>query len=305
MLTVALALAPVFLLICTGYALRRGGIPSEEFWNLNDRLVYFVLMPALFFVRIAEADLSAPGLAAFAGVLYAGFFVAAAFGIAAALWLRRGMAVGTSVLQGAARFNTFVGLAVAEALYGATGLELAVLGAAVLVPVVNLTMVAVFVIGLPQRKGGALRGAVAAFFANPLILSILAGLAVGAMEIGRIPVITDTLEVLGQAALPIMLLCVGASLKLRGLRADAAPVVLAALGKLAVFPLAILAVSTLMGLSAEAAAVALIYGALPTGVAAYTLSRQMGGDAPLMATMITFQTLLSFAVMPIWLTLAG
>jgi predicted permease len=52
MLTVALALAPVFLLICTGYALRRGGIPSEEFWNLNDRLVYFVLMPALFFVRI-------------------------------------------------------------------------------------------------------------------------------------------------------------------------------------------------------------------------------------------------------------
>jgi malonate transporter len=136
---------------------------------------------------------------------------------------------------------------VAEALYGATGLELAVLGAAVLVPVVNLTMVAVFVIGLPQRKGGALRGAVAAFFANPLILSILAGLAVGAMEIGRIPVITDTLEVLGQAALPIMLLCVGASLKLRGLRADAAPVALAALGKLAVFPLAILAVSSALG----------------------------------------------------------
>jgi malonate transporter len=63
MLTVALILAPVFLLICTGYALRRGGIPSEEFWNLNDRLVYFVLMPALFFVRISEADLSAPGLA--------------------------------------------------------------------------------------------------------------------------------------------------------------------------------------------------------------------------------------------------
>jgi hypothetical protein len=157
MLTVALALAPVFLLICTGYALRRGGIPSEEFWNLNDRLVYFVLMPALFFVRISEADLSAPGLASFAGVLYAGFFVAVAYGIAVAIWLRRGMGVGTSVIQGASRFNTFVGLAVAEALYGASGLELAVLGAAVLVPVVNLTMVAVFVIGLPQRKGGPAR----------------------------------------------------------------------------------------------------------------------------------------------------
>jgi malonate transporter len=305
MLTVALALAPVFLLICTGYALRRGGIPSEEFWNLNDRLVYFVLMPALFFVRISEADLSAPGLASFAGVLYAGYFVAVAYGIAVAIWLRRGMGVGTSVIQGASRFNTFVGLAVAEALYGASGLDLAVLAAAVLVPVVNLTMVAVFVIGLPQRKGGVLRGAITAFFANPLILSILAGLAVGAADVGRIPVLIDMLEVLGQAALPIMLLCVGASLKLRGLKADAMPVVLSALGKLAVFPLAILGASALFGLEAEAAAVALIYGALPTGVAAYTLSRQMGGDASLMATMITFQTILSFAVMPVWLALAG
>jgi predicted permease len=175
----------------------------------------------------------------------------------------------------------------------------------VLVPVVNLTMVAVFVLSLPRKTGNLLRGAITAFFANPLILSILAGLAVGATGIGRIPVLTDTLEVLGQAALPIMLLCVGASLKLRGLKADALPVALSAVGKLALFPLAVLGGSALLGLNAEAAAVALIYGALPTGVAAYTLSRQMGGDASLMATMITFQTLLSFAVMPIWLTLAG
>jgi malonate transporter len=97
---------------------------------------------------------------------------------------------------------------------------------------------------------------------------------------GASPSSSDTLEVLGQAALPIMLLCVGASLKLRGLSADAMPVVLSALGKLAVFPLAILAASALIGWRPEAAAVALIYGALPTGVAAYTLSRQMGGDAP-------------------------
>jgi predicted outer membrane lipoprotein len=85
-------------------------------------------MPALFFVRIGGGPVG-PGPRAFAGVLYAGFFVAVAFGIAAALWLRRGMAP---------RFNTFVGLAVAEAL--STGGS----GAAVLVPVVNLTMVAVF-----------------------------------------------------------------------------------------------------------------------------------------------------------------
>jgi malonate transporter and related proteins len=305
MLTTALAIAPVFLLICTGYALRRGGIPSEEFWNLNDRLVYFVLMPALFFVRISEADLSGEGLLRFAGTLYAGFFAAILFGVAAALWLARGGAVGTSVIQGAGRFNTFVALAVAEALYGAEGLQLAVLGAALLVPVVNLTVVSLFAVFLPRPGGRPIRGALVSLGTNPLILSILAAIGFNAAGLAPIPVVSETLSVLGQAALPIMLLCVGASLKLRGLTADAAPVALAAAGKLAVFPLAILGAAWALGLGPLPAAVALIYGALPTGVAAYTLSRQLGGDAPLMATMITVQTLMAFAAMPVWLTLAG
>jgi malonate transporter and related proteins len=238
MLATALAIAPVFLLICTGYALRRGGIPSEEFWNLNDRLVYFVLMPALFFVRISEADLSGEGLLRFAGTLYAGFFAAILFGVAAALWLARGGAVGTSVIQGAGRFNTFVALAVAEALYGAEGLQLAVLGAALLVPVVNLTVVSLFAVFLPRPGGRPIRGALVSLGTNPLILSILAAIGFNAAGLAPIPVVSETLSVLGQAALPIMLLCVGASLKLRGLTADLAPVVLAAFGKLAVFPLA-------------------------------------------------------------------
>jgi hypothetical protein len=305
MLSITLAIAPIFLLICTGYALRRGGIPSEEFWNLNDRLVYFVLMPALFFVRISEADLSGPGLLRFAGTLYAGFFAAILFGVAAALWLRRGGAVGTSVIQGTGRFNTFIGLAVAEALYGAEGLQIAVLGAALLVPVVNLTVVSLFAVFLPRPGGRAVRGAILALLTNPLILSILAAIGFNAAGLAPIPVISETLGVLGQAALPIMLLCVGASLKLRGLTADALPVALSAIGKLAVFPLATIAAAAAFGLDPLAASVALIYGALPTGVAAYTLSRQLGGDAPLMATMITIQTLLAFAVMPVWLTLAG
>ncbi|MGY8901245.1 MAG: hypothetical protein ACKVI1_01490, partial [Flavobacteriales bacterium] len=75
MLTIFLAIAPVFAIILMGYGLRRGGIPSIEFWNFNDRLVYWVLMPALFFAKISAADLSG-GLGDYAFLLYAGFFAA-------------------------------------------------------------------------------------------------------------------------------------------------------------------------------------------------------------------------------------
>ncbi|MFT5446796.1 MAG: hypothetical protein ACI9DC_001971 [Gammaproteobacteria bacterium] len=37
---ILLAIAPIFLLIILGHALRRGGIPTVDFWNLNDKLVY-------------------------------------------------------------------------------------------------------------------------------------------------------------------------------------------------------------------------------------------------------------------------
>ncbi len=298
-----LSIAPVFVMICLGYALRRGGIPSTEFWNLNDRLVYFLLMPALFFVRISTADLSGETLASLASVLYLAFFLTIGFGVLAGLAIRRGGAVTTSLLQGVGRFNTFIGLAVAEALYGAPALQIAVLAAAALVPVVNLTVVSLFAIYLPHPGARPVVTALKGLARNPLILSILAGLAANLLGLGGVPVLHQTLSILGAAALPIMLLCVGANLKLRGLTGDAGPIVLSALGKLVVFPGIVILLAMAFGVPATEAQVLLIYGTLPTGVASYTLSRQLGGDAPLMAAMITVQTLLSFAAMPLWIAL--
>ena len=138
MLTIFLAIAPVFAIILMGYGLRRGGIPSIEFWNFNDRLVYWVLMPALFFAKISAADLSG-GLGDYAFLLYAGFFAAIFCGWVLGQGIQAPQA--SSLMQGSARFNTFIGLAIAEAVYGAKGLQLAVLGSALLVPIVNVTVV--------------------------------------------------------------------------------------------------------------------------------------------------------------------
>ncbi len=303
MLTSLLAIAPVFVMIVLGYALRRGGIPSFEFWNLNDRLVYWVLMPALFFQQISTADLGAAPVGPFAAALCAGFFAATAFGLAATRAGGHAPDVASSVVQGAARFNTFVALAIAEALYGAAGLQLAVLAAALLVPVVNLTMVVLLAVMLRRDRKGIVRGTMADLARNPLILAIAAGLGANATGLGGLPVIDETAGLLGAAALPVMLLCVGANLRVGGMRAATGPLVLAAAGKLAVFPLAVALAVWLVPPGPLAAQVALIYGALPAGVAAYTLARAMGGDAPLMAAIITVQTAISFVTIP--LTLAA
>lgn len=305
MLGIAVAIAPVFLMILAGHALRRGGIPSIEFWNLNDRLVYWVLMPALFYRQISTADLGAEPLGPYATALCAGFFVATAFGWGAARGAGYGAEVASSVVQGAARFNTFVALAIAEALHGKPGLQLAVLAAALLVPVVNVTIVTLLTVMLSRDGGNLVRAALRDLARNPLILSIAAGLVANLAGLGGLPVIAETAGLLGAAALPIMLLCVGANLRVRGMQASLGPVALASAGKLAVFPAAMLAALLIFPPGALAAEVALIFGALPTGVAAYTLARAMGGDAPLMAAIITVQTGLAFLTIPLTLTLGA
>lgn len=305
MLGIAVAIAPVFLMILAGYALRRGGIPSIEFWNLNDRLVYWVLMPALFYRQISTADLGAEPLGPYATALCAGFFVATAFGWGAARGAGYGAEVASSVVQGAARFNTFVALAIAEALHGKPGLQLAVLAAALLVPVVNVTIVTLLTVMLSRDGGNLVRATLRDLARNPLILSIAAGLVANLAGLGGLPVIAETAGLLGAAALPIMLLCVGANLRVRGMQASLGPVALASAGKLAVFPAAMLAALLIFPPGALAAEVALIFGALPTGVAAYTLARAMGGDAPLMAAIITVQTGLAFLTIPLTLTLGA
>lgn len=294
MLTTFLAIAPVFALILMGYGLRRGGIPSTEFWNLNDRLVYWVLMPALFFAKISAADLSG-GLGSYAVVLYAGFFAAIATG-----WLlgrRMEGPMASSLMQGSARFNSFVALAIAEALYGAPGLQVAVLGAAILVPVVNVTVVTL----MTRQLGGSGRSVVRGLIRNPLILSIGAGAAFNLAGFGEVPVLHEIARILGNAALPIMLLCVGANLKIRGLSGSHSAIALSMAGKFIINPAAVILAAWLLAPDPLAVHVAIIFAALPTGVASYTLAREMGGDAPLMAAIITVQTLLSFATLPLTL----
>ena len=305
MIGTVLASAPVFLLILMGYALRRGGIPSTEFWNLNDRLVYWVLMPALFFRQISTADLGAAPLGPYAGALIAGFMAACAYGVVVARAAGIEARAASSVVQGSARFNTFVALAIAEALYGAPGLQLAVLAAALLVPVVNVTVVTILTAMLRTGGGSLLWGTLRDLARNPLILSIAAGLAANLGGLGGLPVLDETAAILGAGALPVMLLCVGANLKVRGMQASALPLALAATGKLVVFPAVMLLVLVLWPPGALPAQVALIYGALPTGVAAYTLARAMGGDAPLMAAMITVQTALAFVTIPLTLEIGN
>nr|WP_163501574.1 AEC family transporter [Halomonas socia] len=301
---VAGALGPLFLLILLGAALGWKHLPGGDFWPQLEKLIYFLLFPAMLVATLATADVSQVPVGRVALVLLGVMAV-----LGALLWrLRQRLgldpAAFTSVFQGALRFNTYVGVAGASALHGSAGATVAAVAVALMVPVVNVLCVASF-IAAGTLGPASLGKSLLALARNPLILACLAGIALNLSGIGLPGWSAQTVGLLGSAALPLGLVAVGVALRPRALVRLDRGVWAANLLKLVAMPGLVLALALLLGLDPVSRDVALLFAALPTATSAYILARQLGGDAELMAALITGQTLLAMLTLPLWLRLTG
>ncbi|WP_048307440.1 AEC family transporter [Halomonas sp. PR-M31] len=298
------ALGPLFLLILLGAIFGWRRWPGDAFWPHLERLIYFVLFPAMLLATLATTDVSQVPTARL-GVTLLGSMAM----FAALLWILRARldldaAAFTSVFQGALRFNTYVGVAGAAALHGNAGATTAAVAVALMVPVVNVLCVASFVAAGTLGPSSVTKS-LSALLRNPLILACLGGIALNLSGIGLPGWSEKTVSLLGRAALPLGLVTVGVALRPQALMRLDAGVWTANLTKLMLMPALVLALSLVLGLDPVSRDIALLFAALPTATSAYILARQLGGDAELMAALITGQTLLAMLTLPLWLTLAG
>ena len=118
----------------------------------------------------------------------------------------------------------------------------------------------------------------------------------------RIIIIHETTGLLGSAALPIMLLCIGANIKIREISLSIIPIIIANFLKLLIFPTVVFFVAKSMNLSQFEITIAVIFAAVPTAASSYSLAIQFGGDTQLMTSIITIQVALSFITIPIILS---
>ena len=296
-------LAPVFILIVLGWGARAGRIASAEAFGHVNRFGYFVLYPAFLFTLSSQADLAAADAPRFILGIVSGFVAMIGLAFLLLPLFRNDGPTFTSVFQGSVRWNGFVLLSAASGLYGAAGPQLIGLAFGPLVLFVNFVCVAVLA-RWGERQALSMRALLDQILVNPLILSCAVGLACGALGLRNLGPISNALNLLGQAAMPVALVCVGAGLDFKALRAGRAQVVIACVLKLAVAPLVMWGMARLCGAGPLAAAIAAGVGSTPTAAAGYTLSREMGGNAQLMAAIITATTLVSFLTMPIAIALA-
>jgi malonate transporter len=304
MLAIAGAIVPIFLLILLGYALKRMGFPGDGFWGPAERMAYYVFLPALIIRNLAAADLAVLPIGRFGLTIFVVSIAISLITLASRPLLRIDGSGFSSVLQGAVRMNSYVGLAVAQALFGAEGLVVGAFFIAIAMPILNVICIA----GLATfaQKGKADYSSVPKqIVQNPIIVGCALGWVLNVAGLPIPDVLNSVLVILERATLPVALLCVGAGLILGLGRARIAAIFATCGLKLLIMPALGVGAALLLGMTGVPFAVIVLFTATPASATSYVLASQMGGDAPLMAGILTAETILAALTIPpilLWAT---
>ncbi len=295
--------APVFLVIALGYALRAMGFLREETVAALSRVVFYVAAPLLLLRSLSRTSFEhSAHLPTLAVVLAVSLFTAAL----SYVLLRRAAPARRGVLaQGTHRSNTFFfGLPVAVSALGDE-----VIGrAAVLIGSVVITynLLGVTLLALPHRDLSARsaqvwRDALRRIALNPLILGVLAGVLLSVSGLALPEVLDRPVEMVARTALPLALLCLGAGLDLGRLRADVGPALLVSACKLVLYPALVWWALRAIGLRGADLQLPVILMASPVAVVSFIMAKEMHGDERLAGAIVIGSTLLSVVSTVGWL----
>jgi malonate transporter len=301
MQAVLAALLPVALLIVAGFLLRRFLIAEDAHWVGTERILYYVMFPALLIGTLMRADLTQVPVLAVGGTLFASVVVMVVLCFALRPLLARILHMDgpafTSLFQGATRWHTFVALPVAGNLFGDLGLAIASVALVAMTPLLNVLCVFVLLrYASPNRPDW--RAVLLAIVQNPMIWSCVVGILLNPVSSAIPAPVHVFVDALGRSSLALGLLIVGAGLRLGQLHPNGVVLVTCAL-KLVLMPAIGIAFAFAFRLSGANLLVVVCCLAVPTASNSYLLARQMGGDAPLMAQILTLQTLAAAITMPI------
>ena len=285
-LTVFQIVAPVFILAAIGFTWVKIGWSYEiEFVT---RLAMTLSVPALIFVALMKANISADTLSnLFLSSLIAYLFLALIFWITGKIFKLNMATYWAPLIFG----NTGnLGLPLAMFAFGEVGLGYAVVVFAVMA-------IGSFSIGVWMVSGG---GSINKVFKEPMVWATLLG-ALFLIQGWQTPKwATNTLELLGQMAIPLMLITLGVALARLRMNLISRAIILSIL-KLCVS----VGVAWIIGIYFElndiAFAVLVMQIATPVAVTSYLLAQKYGADANEVAGLVIASTALSVFALPVLL----
>lgn len=298
---VLVRLLALLAVLLVGAGLRSTGLLDDGRTRRLNAAAYYGALPALIFVSTYDQAIGELLSARLLGGL---LFVL--FATAAIAWLihrersstpRRSVAVVQSYHSNLG----YLGLPLVAATFGADVTAVA----SVILGVISLVQVplTVLILATMNDADAAITGELTGLVKNPVLLSLFAGLAVGSSGIAVPGSVAIGLDAVGSLALPLALLCVGASLQI-----DASSVDFGATGtviglKIVCMPLLAWAVFSTLAVDSATFTASVVMLGTPTAVSTYVFATELGGDREFASLNVFGTTLVSVATLFVLITL--
>jgi predicted permease len=288
-------LAPIFLIIGLAVLLDRLFAPDPRAFS---RAVVYLFSPCLVFDGIAHSDLQAQELGLIVAVAAMSSLLVALVGWGEARLFRFGRKLESAFILSVVLVNAGnYGLPLNEFAFGRAGLQRAIVFYVVTSVVANTLGVY-----LASRGAASIRRSLLNVLLVPLPYATGLGFAVNATGT-ELPVpLSRAVGLLGQAAVPCMLLILGLQLSRTSVKGRLGPIALATVTRLAVAPLIAFALVDLLGLSGLARQVTIIEASMPTAVMGGVLATEFGSDAQFTTAVILVSTLASIVTLSVLLS---
>jgi len=297
---------PIFLVMVIGYILKQIGMLNDNFVTVANKFNFKVTLPFMLFKDIAGVDIKAVFDIKY--VLFCAIVSTICFW---GVWGTAKLLVRDKTIRGAFVQSSFrgsaavMGLAFIQNIYGSSAMGPLMIVSAV--PLYNIFSVIVLTFEANDSTGidkkAKIRQAGINICKNPIILSILAGLIVGLLEIQFPTLVNKTVSNVAQMATPLALITIGAGFEGRKALAKIAPTMAASMIKLVLQPLVFLPVAAWMGFSGEKMIAILIMLASPTTPSCYIMAKSMNNDEVLTASVIVTTTLMAAFTLTGWIFL--
>ena len=283
---------PTFSWVVLGVVLHRAGLLSDRLISGVSRLAFNVGLPLMLFAGAAQVDYSALGSARY---LLAGALATLLTLLLSWLYSRgRGHPRRQQgiFVQAAFRSNlAIVGVALAVSAYGERGTVVAALPVALLTALYNV--LAVWVLDATLGSGTAPRRLLLGILRNPLIIGIAAGVLLALSPLPQPAALPSLGRGLSLFFLPVMLLCIGGSMKLSQLRSAGTITWEATAWRLCVAPLLSVLLALALGVRDEQLGVLFLLLSSPVAASSFVMVVAARGDGVLAANIVLLTTLLS------------
>lgn len=305
MSAVATVVVPVFGTVAIGYGLARGGLFSAGVGEALVRFMYYLAIPAMLFQSLAGADLPATVpwrlLAAFYVPSLALFALGMLVARRALGWSRE--AQGMAGMSSSYSNMVLLGFPLTLAAFGEAGsVPLFILLATQSLVMFPLTTWALESRSRSGPRAGLGRAALRLAL-NPVILSLVLGVAANLAGLALNATVTRLLSLLSGAGPGCALVALGVSLAQYRLGGGYREVAVLVALKNGAHPLVVWGGGLLLGLPPLWLAVAVILAAMPTGINAFIFAGQYGVRQETVSKTIVVSTALSSVTVTVLLAI--